>query len=117
MSVSLDNRIAVPRLRNDAGLLSTIALASGGGLQTESVDDADAAVSDLWVGGLYQKRHYRTAATASFHTYVLSLGMDCSDYFLLDFPQHTLVSVCFLMLQPSFRGGLPPAAHTILFLV
>ena len=86
MSVSLDNRIAMPRLRNDAGLLSTIALASGGGLQTESVNDDDAAVSDLWVGGLYQKRHFRTAATASFHTYVLPLDLDCSNYLLLDFP-------------------------------
>ena len=96
MSVSLDNRIAVPRLRHDAGMLSTVALASGGGLQTESVDDDDAAVSDLWIGRLYQKRHYRRAATTSFHTDVLPLGLDWSDYFLLDFSQHTLVSVCFV---------------------
>ena len=96
MSVSLDNRIAVPRLRHDAGMLSTVALASGDGLQTESVDDDDAAVSDLWIGGLYQKRHYRRAATTSFHTDVLPLGLDWSDYFLLDFSQHTLVSVCFV---------------------
>ena len=111
MSVSLDNRIAVPRLRNDEGMLSTVAPASGGGLQTEPVDDADAAVSDLWVGGLYQKRHYRTAATASFHTYVLPLDLDCSDYFLLDFPQHSLVSVCFVSLLFSVVGR--PDRHEI----
>lgn len=110
MPISVTDRLAVSRLRHDAGMLSTTTLASGGGLQTESVDDDDAAVFDLWVDWLHQERAYRPAPTASFHTHVLPLGLDCGHYSVLDFPQHALVSVRFV--SPGWFCELAPELAT-----
>jgi len=72
------------RLRIDAGLLSTVALASIRGVQVESVDGAHAAFHCLWFSWLYQERDHGPASTPSFHTAGLYVGLAGAANLLLD---------------------------------
>src|SRR5438445_346209 len=77
----------------DASLLSTAAPASNRGLQVESVDGADAALYRLRLPRIYQERDHGPTTTPSFHTAGLYVGLAGAADFLLDFSQHSVVSV------------------------
>src|SRR5439155_8963048 len=67
--------------------------ASDRGVQTESVDDPDAAVHRLRLAGIHAQRRDGPTPAASFHSADLSLDLARAPDLLLDLSQHAVVSV------------------------
>lgn len=82
--VLLAYRLAMSRLRIDAGLLSTVAPASHRGVQAESVNGADAATHCLWLSWIYQKRDHGPASAPSSYSAGLHVGLAGAANLLLD---------------------------------
>ena len=90
------------RLWIDARLLLFTASAPSHGLQTESANDADAAVYRLRLFWIHKKRSHGPAPTQAFHPAGLSLDVARAANLLLDFSQHVLVSVRLLKDHADF---------------
>ena len=92
MSIPFADRMAMPGLRLDAGLLSIAASAPDCGIQVEPADGADAALHRLRFFGIHPECDYREAP-AAFHSHAVSLGVVRRARLLLGLPQHTLVPI------------------------
>src|SRR5437763_14172061 len=86
MSLSHGNGLPMPGLRLNPRLLSTIASASGRGLQSESADGNDVAVHCLRIPRFHEERDYGQAASRHLYPSTLSLVVAGGANFLLDFP-------------------------------
>ena len=93
MPFSFAYGLAVSGLRFNARVLSTIAFASGGGIQAEPVNGDDAAIHCLRLPGFHEERDHGRAAAPHLHPADLSLGMARVARFLLGLPQYALVSL------------------------
>ena len=85
--------VAMSRLWIDARLSSIASRALSGGVRVESADGADAAVSCVRSAGFHAQRYYGSAAKARIHSASLSVGLARAYGRVLDFSQHTVVSV------------------------
>ena len=94
MSVSLDDGLAVSGLWLDPRVLSPAAFAPGDGLQIQSLDGADAPVSNLRISGIYPQRGPGPSLPAIVCTAGLPLDLADPAPVLLGFSQYSLVSIC-----------------------